>query len=283
VNVLKKERTYKCAGTSLLFVATALTCISLTGVAQEVKGEVEDAAELAKKLANPIASLISVPLQYNFDHNLGPENKGHKSVLNIQPVIPISIDEEWNVISRTILPLIDQNHMPGNKNGMGDVLQSLFFSPKKPTESGIIWGAGPVFSLPTASDDILGSEKWSAGPTAVALRQNGPWTYGFLVNHLWSFAGDDNRYDVNNSFVQPFLAYIFEQTKTTVSLNTESSYNWRDNNWSVPVNLQLAQMFKIAGQPMQLSVGPRYWAESPENGPEDWGFRAQLTFLFPKK
>lgn len=257
--------------------------ITSTGLAQEVKEGGDDAAALAMKLSNPIASLISVPLQYNFDHNMGPDNKGSRSLLNVQPVIPISLGEDWNVISRTIVPLLDMQDMPyGDKSGMGDVLQSLFFSPKKPTENGIIWGVGPALLFPTATDEVLGGEKWGAGPTAVALKQTGPWTFGLLVNHIWSYAGASDREDINATFVQPFTSYLFKKTKTTLSLNTETAYDWHADTWSVPVNLTIAQMFKINGQICQVIAGPRYWAESPDGGPEDFGFRAGLTLLFPK-
>lgn len=249
----------------------------------------DQAAELAKKLSNPVASLISVPLQYNYDRGFGVNDDGEKSVLNIQPVIPISISENWNVISRTIVPLIDQRDVvPGtDQSGVGDVLQSLFFSPKAPTSQGIIWGLGPVLLLPTATDDFLGGEKWAAGPTVVALKQQNGWTYGLLANHLWSFAGNDDRASINTTFVQPFASYLFKKTYTTVGVNTESTYNWdaKDGGeaWSVPVNLSVSQMLKIGGQPIQLTAGARYWADAPEAGPEGWGFRLGITFLFPKK
>ncbi|WP_156386944.1 MULTISPECIES: transporter [unclassified Rhizobium] len=243
----------------------------------------ESGADLAKKLSNPIASLISVPFQFNYDRGYGSED-GNREVLNIQPVIPISLNEDWNVISRTILPVISQNDIAGQSGhqfGLGDITQSLFFSPKQPGPDGIIWGAGPAFLIPTATDDLLGTGQWGAGPTAVALKQDGPWTYGLLANHIWSFAGRNDRQDVSSTFLQPFVSYTTPDA-WTFALNTESSYDWVQDEWSVPVNFQVSKLVKLGEQPVSFTAGARYWAQSPENGPQGWGFRAGVTFLFPK-
>jgi hypothetical protein len=240
--------------------------------------------DLAKKLANPVASLISVPIQANYDENIGPHEDGSVWRINVQPVIPLSLSEDWNLISRTILPLIDQEDVPlpgQGEFGLGDTVQSFFFSPKEPTGAGWIWGVGPALLLPTATDERLGAEKWGAGPTGVLLRQSGPWTYGALANHVESFAGDGGRNDVSATFLQPFLSYV-TKTKTTLSLNTESSYDWEAEEWSVPINFNVSQLLKIGPQIIQVGAGARYWADSPPSGPEGWGVRLQLTFLFPR-
>ncbi len=240
-------------------------------------------AELAKQLSNPIAALISVPMQLNYDRDIGTGNQGDRWVLNIQPVIPFSIGEGWNLISRTIVPVMWQDDVvPGtDQSGIGDLTQSLFFSPKALTANGWTWGAGPVLLLPTASDDLLGSEKWGIGPTAVALKQESGWTYGALANHVWSVAGDDDRNDISNTFLQPFVAFTTPR-QTTFAVNTESSYDWKNEQWSVPVNLMATQLFKIGNQPMSLQFGLRYWADAPDSGPEGWGGRLTYTLVFPR-
>ena len=241
-------------------------------------------ADLAKQLANPVADLVSVPLQANYDENIGTDEEGSTWRINIQPVIPLSINDDWNLISRTILPLIDQTDVPSegvSESGIGDTLQSLFFSPKAPSDGGLIWGIGPVLLLPTASDEALGAEKWGIGPTGVVLKQEGPWTYGALVNHIESVAGDGDREDISATFIQPFLTYI-TQSKTTIALNTESTYDWENENWSTPINLNVNQLLQMGGQMIQVGAGLRYWIDSPETGPQDWGARLQVTLLFPK-
>jgi hypothetical protein len=199
-------------------------------------------------------------------------------------VIPFSLNEDWNLISRTIVPLIDQRGFPAaamNESGLGDINASLFFSPKSPTAGGWIWGVGPVFVLPTATKDVLGTEKWGLGPTGVALKQTGPWTVGLLVNHIWAAGGNSSRNNVSATFLQPFVSYT-TKTQTTFSANTESTYDWKNKQWQVPLNAAVAQLFRIGTQMLQFQVGGRYWAEAPDDGPEGWGLRLQLTLLFPK-
>ena len=265
--------------------ALAGVLLLLFGAAQTVDAGVQpdSDADLAKKLANPVAALISVPFQYNHDDNIG-RSDGSKDYLNIQPVIPVTLNPDWNVITRTIVPLLDLHDLPrtgDSASGLGDVTASQFFSPKNPTSSGWIWGAGPVELLPTASERALGTGKWGLGPTFVALKQVGPVTYGVLGNHIWSVAGDSDRASVSSTFMQPFLSYI-TRTKTTFSLNTESTYDWRTDSWSVPINIAVAQLLKVGPQIFQVSIGARYWATTPSNGPEGWGWRAVVVLLYPK-
>ncbi len=232
------------------------------------------------ELQNPVAALISIPLQSNWDFGIGPSD-AYQYTLKVQPVIPIKINDDWNLISRTILPIIDaESPAPGidDVSGLGNTTQSFFLSPEKKTEDGLIWGAGPVFLIPTATDDLLGGNQWGMGPTALALKQTNGWTYGMLANQLWSFGGGGSN-ATNATYVQPFLSYT-TKTHTTLGINSESTYNWQDRQWSIPFNLTLAQLVKIGELPVQLQVGWRGYADGPDGGP-DWGLRFTFTVLLP--
>jgi hypothetical protein len=241
----------------------------------------ESDEELAKATQNPIAAMISLPIQNNWDFGIGPAD-AMRYTLNVQPVIPFSLNSEYNLIVRTIIPYIyAEAPVQGgdNESGLGDIVQSFFLSPKA-SVGGWIVGAGPVILYPTASNDALGSEKWGAGPTVVLLKQQSGFTYGLLANQIWSFAGDNERANVSATFVQPFLSYT-TKTFTTFGVNTESTYDWENSQWTVPLNTTVTQLLKIGGQPLTMQLGYRYYAEAPDGGP-DWGLRFAVTLLFPK-
>jgi hypothetical protein len=278
----------------------AWCAIALSAAAQEAAPE--QAAELAKKLQNPVASHIRFPFQSNFDFRIGPSDEGWRYTSNTQPVIPISLGSDWYLIVRTIIPYIHQedvfkgpalifeediDDVPVDvtrgprplghvQDGLGDIIQSFFFSPKEPV-GGWILAAGPVFLYPSATDPLLGSEKWGAGPTGLILQQTGGWTYGILANQIWSFAGDVERRSVNATFLQPFISYT-TKTKTTFGLNAESTYNWNDTQWTVPLNLSVSQLLRIGKLPVSFGVGGRYYVEGPSGAPE-WGLRSDHTAL----
>jgi len=239
--------------------------------------------ELAKAAQNPVANMISLPLQNNTNFNFGPMEKT-QNVFNIQPVWPFTLNENWNLITRTIVPVISQPQLfPGDdrENGLGDIIFTAFLSPANPGK--MIWGAGPVLLLPTATDEKLGTKKWGAGPSAVALSIRGPWVFGALANHIWSFAGDGNRDDVNLTLIQPFVNYNLPEGWYLVSSPVITA-NWEadsDNTWTVPLGGGIGKIFRIGGLPVNTSAQAFYNVEKPDFG-ADWSLRVQLQFLFPK-
>ena len=272
----------KIKSTCILLGCTAGALIlSAIFLAQPVFAESNE--ELAKQLANPVASLISLPFQFNYDADIGPNDNGERITINIQPVIPFELNERWNLISRTILPVIHQEDIfpgAGDQTGLGDTVQSLFFSPI-PGAGGLLWGVGPVFLLPTATDDLLGTEKWGAGPTAVALMQTGGWTYGALANHIESFAGGEGRADISSTFVNPFLSRQLPGG-WTLGTQLEHTFDHENDQDTGVLSCFLSKVTRIGDQTMSIGITPKYWYEDSAGSPEGFAIRANITLLFPR-
>lgn len=242
----------------------------------------EDTEALAKKAQNPIANLISVPVQTNTNFNVGPLN-GTQEVINIQPVIPIKLSDDWNVITRWITPLIYQPQFgpgQGDAFGLGDIQPSFFFSP---AGGDLIWGVGPTVVVPTATNRVLGQGKLSFGPTAVIVYTPGHWVLGALVNNVWSVAGDSHRASVNQGLLQPFVNYNLEGGwYLTTSPIITADWNAASNNrWTVPIGGGGGRLMRIGGLPINISLQGYGNVVSPANGP-DWTIRFQVQALFPK-
>ena len=267
-------------GTSL--AALMLSCAAAASSMAATPPDARDEQDVAKKLSNPVADMVSVPLQYNWINGNGPQHD-LRFVMNLQPVVPVALNEKWNLIGRWIMPYVSQPASLGSASGIGDITASAFFSPRH--SRGAIWGVGPVFGLPTTSDPGLGTGQWTIGPTVVVLKQEGPWTYGILWNQLWSFASvsDVARPDVNQGFFQPFLAHVTPQG-VTFTIQSESIANWNASSdvWTIPLNVLLSKVTRFGPFPFSVAGGFGVFLESPSGGPE-WQLRTAFTLVLPKK
>lgn len=263
----------------------AAMLLSAPGLAAAQDAQANDAGALARAAQNPVAAMISLPFQNNTNFNYGPY--GHtQNVLNIQPVIPFTLNEHWNLITRTIIPVVSQPAMmagEGTTFGLGATQFSVFISPSQ-AQHGIIWGAGAVVQAPTTTDRALGSNIWGAGPSFVALTMQGPWVMGALINNIWSFGGD-SRSHYNVMTVQPFVNYNFPHSPGTyLSFSPIITANWdarSGQQWTVPLGLAIGQIFRLGHLPVNAQLGAYYNVVRPDIGPE-WQVRAQIALLFPR-
>jgi hypothetical protein len=285
-----------------LIRVAALTAMMLFAMSTAYAQQGEDLREAAQ---NPIADLISLPFQNNTNFDIGRSDNA-QNVLNIQPVYPFHLNANWNLIARPILPVIDQPpflsgpelhaaeqvfgpEIGETEFGVGDLTPEFFFSPRKPIELGsgasLVWGVGPAFQFPTATDDELGTGKWSAGPGFVVFLSDRPLkiTTGFLILNLWSFAGDEDRANVNAMTLQPFLNYNLPNgwyltTSPLITANWEANDN---NRWTLPIGGGIGRIFKIGHQPINANLTAYYNVLTPDDIGANWQLRAQWTFLFP--
>lgn len=265
-------------------LASLMTTLFAAGASAQSASAGASTEDLARAAQNPVAAMISVPFQSNTNFGYGPYGDTQE-ILNIQPVIPFSLSPDWNVITRVIAPVISQPQLfPGDDRtfGLGDLTPTFFFSPANSGK--FVWGAGPVFLLPTATDETLGQGKWGAGPSIVGVYTKGPWVVGALVNNIWSFAGDSDRADVNQMTLQPFVNYNFKDG-WYLSSSPIITANWEadnDHRWLLPVGGSIGRVFKVGKQPINASLGGYYNVVSPDDTGPQWQIRAQIQFLFPK-
>jgi hypothetical protein len=245
-----------------------------------------DATSLAKAAQNPIANMISVPFQYNMNFDTGPLDKA-QHLLNIQPVYPFKLNADWNLITRTIVPVLSQPAFTTAQDrefGIGDIQFSAFFSPGKPV-SGWVWGVGAIAQLDTATDDRLGQGAWGLGPTAVALNIGKTWVYGALINNVWSVSRDEGRLAVNQMLLQPFVNYNFPDAPGRyLSFQPIITANWKAESgqqWTIPLGLSIGQILKVGQQPINVQAGFYYNVEHPDDGSR-YQVRLLLMFMLPK-
>ncbi len=264
----------------------ALAAVLLPGIASAEMSQ----DEIAKASQNPLTAMYSLPIQNNTYFNIGPDNKS-KNIANFQPVLPFDLNDDWTVVTRTIIPIVSAPMIaktPYERTfGLGDTTFTAFFTPKETGESGWIWGVGPSLYLPTATDADLGTKKWGAGVSAVALKMDGKFVYGALVSNVWSFAGpgqDAGINRVNAMTLQPFVNYNMDDGWFIASVPIITA-NWEadsDHTWTVPMGLGVGKAMKLGKIPMTAQLHGYYNVVTPDDYGEQWQMRIQVQLLFPR-
>lgn len=253
------------------FVAITAILRATRGVHAQAKAS---SSELAKELSNPVAPLLGVQLQSDLEWGGGPAGDGSRYTLTLQPVIPFSITDDWNVISRSNLSFVHQGNLAtvdAGATGLATTTESLFLSPKQTRVHGLTWGLGPIVALPT-TDDQLGARDLGLGPTVALIHTVGPVVYGIRVEQIWSFGGG------SDVLLQPQGAWTQGAAGTTLRARSETTHAWNTRPWTVPVIVDIAQIVDVAERSLEVSFGPIVYVERPEDAPR-WGLRATITFI----
>jgi len=269
-------------GSVIAVVTIILMMMLISGPLAAEEEKKMDEAALAKAAQNPIANMVSIPIQSNFNFGYGTDRDKSQIVNNVQPVIPISLNKEWNLITRTIIPVI-YTEFPEYQTGIGNIQWTGFFSPANSGK--FIWGVGPVFQFPTRTDTFLGNKMWTAGPAAVGLTMQGPWVIGLLAQNSWSFAGPSGTENpsVNSFLAQPFINYNLPKA-WYLTCSPIITADWKaegSQQWTVPVGLGVGKIFKIGRLPFNGQISAYSNVIRPSIGPE-WQLRAQIALLLPK-
>ena len=244
-----------------------------------------DAQDIAGKLTNPVAAMVSIPFQFNYNQNMGFDQKGSMTSLTVQPVVPISLNNEWNFIARPIMTGAIQNNIDGmSGTGVSPILFETFFSPA--TSSRTIWGVGPFLATPAPSGTQYGTKQWGAGISAVGLIRPGQWTIGMLGYQSWNVSGNNPQAaeqggTANNTYWQPFISYVTKDA-WTYGVNTESSFNWDTRRASNPMNATVSKLVLFGDLPVSFTLGARYYLSSVPGGASGWGARLSVTFVLPE-
>ena len=255
-------------------VATVMAmCLML--MARNGCGAQENADDLAKASQNPVADMTSFPLQFNFNSGGALESRT-QLLLNIQPVMPLPLDEHWTLIARTVVPYVNTPLPDGSREtGIADIQAQLFFTPRVPGK--VVWGFGPILSVPSATNDAARTGQWALGPTGVALVTKGRWVVGVLANQLWRIGGDNNGADISQLLLQPFINFNIPKG-WSISTAPVITANWSADDgdeWTVPLGIGVGKITAIGRQP--VSIGMQYYhnVERPDQGAAN-----QVRFVF---